>query len=206
MRYFTLEDNGTIDYLDQAEIDALDKAKKLTLKHDWQSPSFSRGVRERRDPVPQARASPPCGCIATSGGTSATATSTKHPQLLRHLEKKGKVTVLTKGASYLLWRGDFSLIRNYLLDHLAWMLSDSTGIPPAYARTAGMVQETYGHYTGAFLEGAQEGRHDEAFIALWRSQQRRRLAVPVRLRRQEQAGAPRGHAPAAVITRAPRGS
>jgi hypothetical protein len=83
--------------------------------------------------------------------------------------------MLTKGASYLLYRGDFSVIRGYLLDHLTWMLSDSTGIPPTYAKPAGMVQETYGHYEGAFLESAQDNRHDEAFVALWRSQKARRL-------------------------------
>jgi len=98
----------------------------------------------------------------------------KHAALLRHLEAKGKVTILTKGASYLLWRGDFSLIRGYMLDHLAWMLSDSTGIPPAFARRAGMVQETYGRYTGAFLEGT-DVKHDDAFIELWQSQKARRL-------------------------------
>jgi len=82
--------------------------------------------------------------------------------------------MLTKGASYLLWRGDFSLIRNYMLDHLAWMLSDSTGIPPQFARRAGMVQVTYGRYDGAFLEGT-DVRHDDAFIELWKSQKIRRL-------------------------------
>ncbi len=79
------------------------------------------------------------------------------------------------GASYLVWRADFSRVRGYLLDHLAWMLSDSTGIPPAYARPAGMVQETYGYYTGAFLEGAQANRHDDDFIELWKTQRRRSL-------------------------------
>ena len=88
---------------------------------------------------------------------------------------KGPVTLLTKGASYLLWRGDFSLIRTYMLDHLAWMLSDSTGIPPTYARQSKLIQETYGYYNGAFLEGAQGGRHDQAFIELWRGQKRRKL-------------------------------
>jgi hypothetical protein len=67
------------------------------------------------------------------------------------------------------------VIRGYMLDHLAWMLSDSTGIPPTYARAAGMIQETYGHYTGAFLEGAQDNRHDDSFVELWRSQKVRRL-------------------------------
>jgi hypothetical protein len=98
-----------------------------------------------------------------------------HPQLLRQLEKKGQVTVLVKGASYLLWRGDFSRIREYLLDHLAWMLSDSTGIPPKFARPAGMIQETYGDYTGAFLEGAQANPLDADMIELWHTQKRRSL-------------------------------
>src|SRR5262249_24373182 len=53
-----------------------------------------------------------------------------HPELLKYLEAKGKVTMMTKGASYLLWYKDFSTIRDYMLAHLAWMVSDSTGIPP----------------------------------------------------------------------------
>ena len=103
----------------------------------------------------------------------------KHPQLLRHLEKKGQVTMLVKGASYLLWRGDFSLIRDYILDHLAWMLSDSTGIPPKYAKQAGMVQETYGDYDGAFLEGAQATiATTQDMIDLWAKQ--RAASLPFR--------------------------
>ena len=50
-----------------------------------------------------------------------------------------------------------------------------TGVPPTFAGPAGMIQETYGYFNGAFLEGAQGGRHDDAFIALWRSQPRRTL-------------------------------
>jgi hypothetical protein len=38
-----------------------------------------------------------------------------------------------------------------------------------------MIQETYGYYNGAFLAGAQNNRHDDSFVALWRSQPRRRL-------------------------------
>jgi len=174
MRYFRFDDAGAIDYLDQAEIDALESEKKQSLKHDWQSPSFSRAfanveIQYQRPGDATVRVHRHVGWNLGDGYLM------KNPQLVRHLEKKGKVSMLTKGASYLLWRGDFSLIRNYMLDHLAWMLSDSTGIPPAYARTAGMVQETYGHYSGAFLEGSQESRHDAAFIELWRSQKRRKL-------------------------------
>ena len=38
-----------------------------------------------------------------------------------------------------------------------------------------MVQETYGYYSGAFLESSQPSKHDEAFIAMWRTQKRRKL-------------------------------
>ncbi|HVK84488.1 MAG TPA: hypothetical protein VM513_10305 [Kofleriaceae bacterium] len=174
MRYFRLGETGEIDYLDQAEIEALDTAKKASLKHDWQSPSFSPAfanveIQYRKTGETTLRVHRHIGWNLGDDYLS------KHPQLLRHLEQKGQVTLLTKGASYLLWRGDFSLIRKYMLDHLAWMLSDSTGIPPAYARAAGMVQETYGSYNGAFLDGAQTSKHDEAFLELWKKQKRRRL-------------------------------
>jgi hypothetical protein len=178
MRYFTLDDTGAVHYLDKAEIDEIDqKARKnqpRSLKHDWLPPSFSQAfanveIQYRRPGESELRVH---RHIAWNLGDPYLA---KHPQLLRHLEKKGRVTMLTKGASYLLYRGDFSLIRGYMLDHLAWMLSDSTGIPPTYARPAGMIQETYGRYQGAFLEGAQANRHDESFVELWKSQTARRL-------------------------------
>jgi hypothetical protein len=177
MRYFTLDDTGAIHYLGQAEIDALDhqarKGHTRSLKHDWQSPNFSQAfshveIQYRKPGEDTVRVH---RHIGWNLGDPYLA---KHPEVIRHLEKKGRVTMLTKGASYLLWRGDFSVIRNYMLDHLAWMLSDSTGIPPAFTRKAGMVQDTYGHYTGAFLEGTDE-HHDDAFIELWRSQKTRRL-------------------------------
>lgn len=181
MRYFTLgtpDDPGAIHYLDQAEIDQLDQdaAKKApkSLKHDWQSPNFSHAFAnvELTYRKPGETALRVHRHIGWNLGDPYLG---QHPELIRHLEKKGQVTVLTKGASYLLWRGDFSVIRGYMLDHLAWMLSDSTGIPPTFARPAGMVQETYGHYNGAFLESAGGNRHDDAFIALWQAQKARRL-------------------------------
>jgi hypothetical protein len=177
MRYFTLDDTGAVHYLDQAEIDELDrqaeKSRTKSLKHDWQSPNFSAAfanveIQYRKPGETTVRVHRHIGWNLGDPYLG------KHPELIRHLEKKGTVTILTKGASYLLWRGDFSVIRGYMLDHLAWMLSDSTGIPPTFTRKAGMVQETYGHYNGAFLEKT-DPRHDDAFIELWRSQKTRRL-------------------------------
>lgn len=193
MRYFSLDAAGEIHYLDQAEIDALDaeaKAKvakeakkkaldpeyksKSHLKADWLSPSFSLAfsnveIQYRKIGEQTIRTH---RHIAWNLGDDY---MKKHPELIRHLEKKGSVTVLVKGASYLLWRPDFSRTRGYLLDHLAWMLSDSTGIPPAYAKPAGMIQETYGKFDGAFLEGAQTNKANEAFVELWATQKKRAL-------------------------------
>ena len=171
MRYFTLDDTGTIHYLDQSEIDALDKLPR-PIKKD--GPSFSKAfsnveIEYRKIGETAVRVH---RHIAWNLDNDYLRT---HPQLVRFLDKKGQVTMLVKGASYLLWRSDFSRVREYILDHLAWMLSDSTGVPPAFARPAGMVQETYGYYKGAFLVGSQTSPHDDDFIKLWASQKRRRL-------------------------------
>lgn len=143
-------------------------------KHDWQSPNFSLAfsnveIQYRKIGETAVRTH------RHIGWNLGDAWLKTHPQLIRHLEKKGDVTMLVKGASYLLWRPHFSKVRGYILDHLAWMLSDSTGVPPAYAKPAGMEQETFGAYSGAFLEDVRGGKHDEAFIELWQKQKKRRL-------------------------------
>jgi hypothetical protein len=80
---------------------------------------------------------------------------------------------MTKAASYLLWREDFSRVRNYLLKHMVLMISDSTGIPPRWASKAGFVQETYGAFEVSFLEASEE--HNKDFKELWSAQPRRKL-------------------------------
>jgi hypothetical protein len=219
MRYFKLDDAGSVVYLEQADIDAGDaadaarlkkqkerekqelEAKKKaaaaaaaagsasgsgsgsgtpvveppsTPKHNWQDPNFSLAfsnveIQYRKVGEKDVRVH------RHIGWNLGNAYLKTHPQLIRHLEKKGNVTILVKGASYLLWRGDFSKIRGYILDHLAWMLSDSTGVPPIYAKPAGMVQETYGAFTGAFLEGVRGEQHDLDFIEMWKKQKKRKL-------------------------------
>ena len=63
---------------------------------------------------------------------------------------------MTKAASYLLWRDNFSTIRDYLLDNMEFMVSDSTGIPPKFATKAGFVQEAYGKFNESFLGASAE--------------------------------------------------
>ena len=179
MRFFTINADGSLHYLEQSEIDTIEadrKAHAKKRKGDWESPNFSEAfanveIKYRKIGDTEIRVH------RHIGWNLADAYLKDHPELIAHLAAKGKVTMLVKGASYLLWRGDFSTIRDYMLANLAWMLSDSTGIPPLYAKKAGMVQITYGRYDGAFLDGAEQSgtRHSDDFRALWRSQPYRKL-------------------------------
>jgi hypothetical protein len=179
MRYFQLTDTGAIDVVTAEEVAAADaaaakKARAKKRKFGWVSPNFAEQfahVEIRYRKIGDTRVH----VHRHLGWNLADDALAKEPQLLRHLESKGKVTMLTKGASYLLWLKHFSTIRNYMLAHLAWMLSDSTGIPPAYAKKAGMVQETYGTFTDAFLPHAQGTKSAQDFAALWRANPKRKL-------------------------------
>jgi hypothetical protein len=174
MRYFKLGRAGEVAYLSQEDIDAVDQKRMKSLKDDWMNPNFSEAFAH----VELQYKRPGESTIRVHrhfGWNLGNKYLTENPQLLRHLEAKGRVTMLTKGASYLLWRADFAQIRNYMLAHLAWMLSDSTGISPLYTKKANLVQDTYGVYNGAFLEGAQENPSDLAFIELWQKNKKRKL-------------------------------
>ncbi|MFT3692068.1 MAG: hypothetical protein QM831_02925 [Kofleriaceae bacterium] len=70
----------------------------------------------------------------------------KDPSALAHLEKKGHVAGMTKAASYLLTFDEFSKMRQYVIDHVDWMVSDSTGLPPKYGEPAGFTYETHGAF------------------------------------------------------------
>jgi hypothetical protein len=98
---------------------------------------------------------------------------TTDPRVIKHLEAKGKVVAMTKAASFILWSSGFNKIRNYLLGNMEYMVSDATGVPPRYAKKAGFVQETYGLFTGPFLEAGVKDAED--FCDLWNSQPRRNL-------------------------------
>jgi hypothetical protein len=184
MKVFRIKADGSLHYLTRGEISVMDseatsRAKKpKSLKPSWLSPNFSEAfanveIQYRKVGESTIRVHRHIGW--NLGDDYLTA----HPELLAHLARKGKVTILTKGASYLLWLNNFSKIREYILANLAWMLSDSTGVPPAYATAAGMVQETYGRFSGAFLEGAEARgqRHAEAFRQLWQNSPKRPLPV-----------------------------
>ncbi len=167
MRFFRLDDAGAVRYLERAEIEA-DTRPARSLRGDWKDPTFAEAFRHvelrYRRPGEGPEAIRVHRHLAWNIDNAQLAA---RPQLLRHLEAKGKVCVLVKGGSYLLWFGTFSTFREYLLGHLAWMVSDSTGIAPNHAR--GMVQEPHGAFRGPVVENAAGTREDRAAQALWKA-------------------------------------
>jgi hypothetical protein len=97
----------------------------------------------------------------------------KAPALLKHLESKGKpVSTMTKAASHLLWDDqNFSVIRDYLMTHTDWMISDTTGVPPRIAKKYGFVQDFYGAYLGAEPFGTVNNTDMTAFINAFKGAQ-----------------------------------
>lgn len=95
------------------------------------------------------------------------------PGVLKHLEAKGRVTAITKAASYLMWGSGFSRIRDYLLANMAFMLSDSTGIPSHFAQKAGFEVLAYGQFDGPFLAAPEAEAKD--MLALFSAQPARAL-------------------------------
>lgn len=97
------------------------------------------------------------------------------PRLIKHLEAKGRVTAMTKAASHLLWHSGFSTIRDYLKSHMAWMVSDSTGINPMHLDPAKFDQTTYGSFDIAIFNPTAAGQ--KALKAEFDAQPKRELPM-----------------------------
>lgn len=173
LRYFDIEPDGSLRYLTGAE---LDDRVRAALAAD--APPPAPGAARRKPPRKKPGKGTVYRAWKLQESIFANAEITYRPaadpaapprtyrhivanlddehlgadgRVLAHLERKGKVAVMTKAASFLLWYDDFSLIRQYLIDHLAWMISDASGIPPRYAEPAGLEQITYGTFVDAYF-------------------------------------------------------
>jgi hypothetical protein len=174
LRFFQLEPSGEVRYLSTEEIAAI-KRNATSRKGSWLSPDFSEAFANveltfRKRAVPESPVVVHRHIAANIGDNALK----KGSMLLAHLNSKGRVAVIIKAASYLLWQNDFSIIRDYLLTHADFMISESSGIPPSFAITAGYVQETYGDFFRAYLPTASEEISKE-FEKLWKSQPHREL-------------------------------
>lgn len=72
----------------------------------------------------------------------------KHSGLLAFCDKLGAADSLIKSASYLMHRGGFATVRNFLLDRSAMIVQDDSGIPLAYFDEKKWRLRPFGHYLG----------------------------------------------------------
>jgi hypothetical protein len=181
LRYFDIEPDGSITYLTSAQLD--DRAAELVAKkaggppkkitHYWyeQTSAFANVEIQFR---PRGDANAPLRTYRHIVANLDDSHMAADDRVLRHLRAKGKVSVMTKAATFLLWYDDFTQIRDYLLKNTAWMISDASGIPPSYAEPAGFEQITYGEFTGPYFVIDEKNTRAE-FIKLWKAQPHRDL-------------------------------
>jgi hypothetical protein len=180
LRYFDIEADGTLRYLTAEELDqravelaAQKKSPPKKVTHFWyeQDSAFANVEIVYR---PRGQAAAPLRTYRHIVANLDDPHMQTDDRVLKYLAQKGKVSVMTKAASFLLWYDDFTQIRNYLLAHIAWMISDASGIPPSYAGPAGFEQVTYGDFTSPYFVIDDKNTRNE-FIKLWKSQPHRDL-------------------------------
>ena len=168
-RFFAIADDGSLHYYEKDDVDA-DTKNGRSLSGSWKAPDFAKSF-DNVEVEYRAPGDPTVRVFRHIGWNLGDDYLKKHPELLAHLDAKGKVAICVKGASYMLWRDDFAMFRQYLNDHAAWMVTDSTGLAPAYADATKLEQEAYGTFdgppTGYGFESLAGSRADVSFKKLW---------------------------------------
>jgi hypothetical protein len=183
LRYFDIQPDGSITYLTQAELEAREaeyiatkrgKTPPKKITHYWYAHDSAFGNVEIQF-RPRGDAKAPLRTYRHIVQNLDDDHLKADNRVLVHLRKKGKVSVMTKAASFLLWYEDFTEVRNYLLGAIAWMASDASGIPPDHAGPAGYEQITYGQFDGPFFIIDPKNVRKQ-FVKLWKDQPKRPLA------------------------------
>lgn len=177
LRYFDLEPDGSLRYLTGAELDqraaaavgrtaeAKQKVGTGTVYRIWRlQRNVFANIEITYRPIGDASAAPRVYRHVVANLDDEHLSADR--RALAHLERKGKVAVMTKAASFLLWYDDFAQVRDYLTANLAWMISDASGIPPSYATAAGLEQITYGTFVGAYFV-KDPNRVRKQMVKLW---------------------------------------
>jgi len=152
LRYFRIEDDGSLHYLDDADIAAAPEAKDASTaqKRNMIFANAEVQFKKAGGKVQVWRHIRANLGNDTSKGIGPGLKA--DPRALRHLEAKGAVAGMTKAASYLLSWDSFSLMRDYLVNHVVWMVSDATGVAPKWGKKAGFAYETYGTFEAPHIE------------------------------------------------------
>lgn len=167
-RWFTLGDDGSVRYLTPSQIAAFDATPAGKRQKDRNEHFAHMELTFKKSGDPAARVQTWRHMRVNLGDDQLA----KSPAL-KYLEKQGTIAAMTKAASYLIWREDFAVIRDYLLAHMTWMISDTTGITPYHAAEKGFVQETWGIFQGNMFAGSKKG--ENAMVEMWKTNPQRAL-------------------------------
>jgi hypothetical protein len=151
LRYFRIEDDGSIHYLDDADIAKAPDPKQASTTKARNMVFANAEVQFKK---PGGRIQVWRHIRANLGNKTSKGIGPgleDDPRVLEHLDAKGPVAGMTKAASYLLSWDSFSLMRDYLLGHVVWMVSDATGVAPKWGKPAGFEYETYGAFEAPHL-------------------------------------------------------
>ena len=182
LRYFAFNPDGTLKWLTADDIAHNEKKGR-------EGPFANAEIRFRKPGETKVRV------LRHVAYDLSDASLKRQPALLKHLEAKGKVAAMTKAASHLLWDdGNFATIRDYLMKHTDWMISDTTGVPPRIAKKYGFVQEVYGAYEWPEPFGTVNNSDAKAFHELFKT------ATPISFRYGYPDNKSHGHI---VVTRKP---
>ena len=176
LRYFHVEADGSLHYYSAADVSKMESRIARARHGEWTSPDFSEAFANSELVFRPLNGPGPLRIHRHIGANLRDGSLKKNPGILRYLESQGRIAAMTKAASYCLWNPRFSLIRNYLLTNMVFMISDGTGIPPEFAQKAGFIQETYGSFQGAMcFDDCPKDEYNDQFKDLWASQPRRDL-------------------------------
>ncbi|MFO0549931.1 MAG: hypothetical protein U0271_16170 [Polyangiaceae bacterium] len=173
LKYFYLEEGGTLHYLTEAEIAAREGELAEHRKHSWIPPDFS--VSFANSELTFRKIGDPSAPLKVHRHMAVNLDDDhigSDRPLWTFLRGKGDVAAMTKAASYLLWRPDFSVVRDYLLERAVFMFSDSTGVPPLDL-SANLTQEVYGKFAGSLLK--TDSAPNLSMVSLFRAQPYRAL-------------------------------
>jgi len=172
-RFFRLGAGGAIHYLDAADLEAWDTAATARPGQRKATNAVQQGAFNDIEIVFRKRGDPsaPKKTFRHIAGDLSDAGLAKDGAALEHLAQKREIAAMTKAASYLLWKPEFTKVRDYLLGSMKHMISDDTGIPPRYSKPAGFTTDLWGTYTGPFFDWAR-GPVANEMIQLFRGNKR----------------------------------
>jgi hypothetical protein len=151
LRYFNLNPDGTLHYLDDDDLKKVPEPTKAPAqKRNW---IFANAELQFKKPNGRVQIYRHIRANLGNDDSKGIGAGLKtDPRVVKYLEAKGPIAAMTKAASYLLSWESFSIMRGYLTSHVEWMVSDATGVAPKWGRPAGFDYETYGQFVGPHIQ------------------------------------------------------